>query len=354
MNYSSVPKNYAIFLTNTSYGGVYTFQTINQYNSPIPNAQIAIVKSGVTIFNGTTDVNGYVYVALNQLATYSITAGATGYDSISFVYTAGPTTTVSITLLYSGQNATSDPSFQGVYGGVGAYIIPVNGYSTNDSTTVSFYSSSSEGRIVSTNYQMWRTPASPSAPKTLVLNTTSYSPYGINLVNQFINISTGAAHYDLYLVVVADRSGINNSVGSNISNSSDLVTLYAYSGIDLTTPSGPLYNVQRLFNQCSQTTAATCQAAGCTWDPNASTCSGKAPVGGWGWFLVATVCAMIAGGYISRHSVDGAGVIAVLVFGGFALINNAVITAGGMQIDMMMTTGAMMIAVIALIMMRYI
>ena len=63
---------------------------------------------------------------------------------------------------------------------------------------------------------------------------------------------------------------------------------------------------------------------------------------------------MLAGGYVSRYSVDGAGLIAAIVFAGFAIFNNASITAGGMVIDMFMTAGAIFVAVLAVIALRYI
>jgi hypothetical protein len=83
--------------------------------------------------------------------------------------------------------------------------------------------------------------------------------------------------------------------------------------------------------------------------------SGGGAFGGWAWLFVATVCTILAVGYVSRYSTDGAGIIGWMFFTGFALMNDATVLIPGFGlISMIQISILSIIMVLAVMGWRYV
>jgi len=131
-NYSNATVNYTIYLINTTFGGYYSFRTINPYNAPITNASVVIASVGnsTVVFNGTTDITGNVYTPLTQLKIYTVSASADGYIPRSFLFTAGAVTATDI-LLNTNTTNTVIPNFDSVWNDVSYSVLPSYHFLTN-------------------------------------------------------------------------------------------------------------------------------------------------------------------------------------------------------------------------------
>jgi hypothetical protein len=76
---------------------------------------------------------------------------------------------------------------------------------------------------------------------------------------------------------------------------------------------------------------------------------GTGAFGGWGWMFVATVITMLVVGYISRYTIDGAGLVGAAVFSFFAMLNNTILVIPGFgELSMISAAVATWIMVIAI------
>lgn len=76
------------------------------------------------------------------------------------------------------------------------------------------------------------------------------------------------------------------------------------------------------------------------------------PIGPWGFYAIALVCAMLAGGYVSRYTIDGAGLVVVATLWFFTFFNPDVCLntiVGGICITPMLITSFTTVIVVAVL-----
>lgn len=139
-NYSSDVTQRTIYLTSSSSGSVYTFQTLNQFGGPVSGATVKIMQGSTTIFIGITDETGSALAPLTELNIYQVIASATGYSNSSFNFIAGATTTIPITLVSTSASNITAPNYQEVFNEVQFTIAPTTRFfssPTNITYTIS-------------------------------------------------------------------------------------------------------------------------------------------------------------------------------------------------------------------------
>jgi hypothetical protein len=253
-NYSAGSMNKTILLINTSFGGYYTFIVSNQYNSPISGATVSITQ-GVTTTSYTTDITGSIYATLVQLNTYTINASASGYNSLSFPFVAGPTTTIPITLTSNGSNIIL-PNFSQVFTQDQYSLTPINTYIANNTTII--YTVFSNGTLTGFGMDI-----------VYINNGTQTTVFS----DQSTNASGGA--FGLYV----DQPGLYTVniwfKDMNYANYTPVPTVYVLGG------SGGLVAAKNTF-------------------------SGNNVISGWAYYFILLVLAMLVGGFVSRYSMEGA------------------------------------------------
>lgn len=290
MNYSAFSLNKIIFLINSSSGAFYTFQVINQYNSPV-NGAIVKITLGTTTTTLTTDITGSVYVALIQLSTYQVNVSATSYQNLSFQFVAGTSTTIQVKL--SNINPNPPPSnFTDVFQDV-QYMLMPDSTSVDNTTPIVYSTSSPTGNLLAWGMYIYKNFQGTS---TLVYNTTSAVATGGSLSYQ----PTSEGLYNTFIWFSA----------SGYANFTPFPTTFSYG------------------NSTSPTQLAT-QAL-----------QGGGIISGWAYYFVALVMAMLVAVALSRYTIDGAamGGLAVLVVATMLNPNAAIMTYGTFVITPILLT----------------
>jgi hypothetical protein len=75
--------------------------------------------------------------------------------------------------------------------------------------------------------------------------------------------------------------------------------------------------------------------------------------GGWAWIFIVTILTMLIVGYVSRFTLDGAGLIGSLFFIGMAIINPVELFIAGHMIPMWMIGLLSLIVTLSLVAWRY-
>lgn len=127
-NYSSNITFYDVYLTNSSKGSIYTFQTQNQYGSAVAGAEVKILQGAIELYKGLTDETGSMLASLVELGIYQISATKDGHVPASFNFIAGAVTLIPISLPTTTSSNITLPDFEEVFKHVQYTLTPTQSY----------------------------------------------------------------------------------------------------------------------------------------------------------------------------------------------------------------------------------
>ena len=266
-NYSNATTNHTIYLINTTFGGYYSFRTINPYNAPISNATVVIASVGnsTVVFNGTTDVTGNVYTPLTQLQIYTVSASADGYNSVSFLFTAGASTATDIPMQANTTPINLTNPNQ-VLDMVHYNVLPVNHFFTTP-TNLTY-------TVLSVNNSLIWWGMTVTYNGTLVSNQTSFVAAGGNMT--YLANQTGVYNVNIWF----------QQQGFGIFSPTSFTYIYSNN-----TGLGAIQPILETGNVIS----------------------------GAGYYIVAIICALLAAAFVSQYTLSGASLIGMIVLYGFTL-----------------------------------
>jgi len=267
-----------LYSLNLSLGAYYTFQIINQYGLPIPNATISTYrfsssKNGfVVVEQALTDFSGYGVLFLEPYTLYSMAVISGGYLSANFDYTPTGITSLQIRLNSNGSSAIPLPTFENIWSDVSYQLLPTSTFNTTP-FNISFAVYSNASLL-----QYW--------------GMSIIKDYNGTQTNVFSsNLTSAAGGSMLYLVNETGKYQVQFFFKEqNQSVFAPIPTLYYY---------GNSTSLLQATNRLG---------------------SGQA-ISGWGYYFVLLVLAMIGGGFAARYSFEGAGVIVLIILWGGSLLN---------------------------------
>lgn len=278
-NYSSDVTQRTIYLTNSSSGSVYTFQTLNQFGGPVSGATVKIMQGSTTIFIGITDETGSALAPLTELNIYQVIASATGYSNSSFNFIAGATTTIPITLVSTSASNITAPNYQEVFNEVQFTIAPTTRFFSSP-TTITYTISSPNSTLGSWGFFI-------TSNGTVVNTQTSTTTTG------------GSLYYTV------------NQTGTYILN-----IWFKADGFANYTP--PSY-----FFTYGNTSGVS------TASENLQTGS---IISGFGFYLLAVIFAMMGALWISQYSPEGAAIVGLLILCAFTFMwSDAIVLQTGVD-----------------------
>lgn len=265
-------------LDNTT-GAYYTFHIEDTYGQPIQNLTVTaqrfsnLGQSYVTIEQGVSDYTGSVTLFLELFALYQITVDANGYVPITFEFVPSGTYTVDILLNTANGTVIDLPNYNQVFNDVSFTIAPNNGSFYNPNENLTYH-------IVSAN------------------STLQY--YGMNVTKR--------------------SGGVTTTVYSTNTTTSPAGGIMEYE----TTGSG-VYTVTTWFK--SQNYSEYRPAPRMFYVGNSTgllevkeDLAGGNVISGWFFYLIAVTVAMLVAGFISKYTIEGAGIVGLIVLWGFTLI----------------------------------
>jgi len=267
------------FSLNLTAGNYYTFTVKDQYSQPIQNVTITaqrfdnLFQSYVTIEQGLTDVTGTATLYLQPYILYQITINANGYVANTFQFIPSTSTSITIQLGTTNNIVYSLPNYETVFNDVSYSIQPSNKSYYSSNQNVSYHVSSANGTL---QYYGWTVTKTYHGIKTTVASQNiSGQPAG-----GILNITTnGTGMYQVKTWFKASNYSIYepNTFTLSIGNASGLASAR-----------------EELIN--------------------------SAPISGWSYYLIAVVVTMLVAGFVAIYTVDGAGLVALLVLWGFTLL----------------------------------
>jgi hypothetical protein len=278
-NYSANVTERIIYMTNSTSGSVYTFQTLNQFGGPISGATVTVMQGSTTIFSGITDETGSVLAPLTELNIYQVIASATGYSNSSFNFVAGATTTIPITLVSTSASNITAPNYQEVFNEVQFTIAPTTRFFSSP-TNITY-------TISSPNSTLWSWGFFITSNGTVVNTQTSTTTTG------------GSLYYTV------------NQTGTYILN-----IWFKADGFANYTP--PSY-----FFTYGNTSGVS------TASENLQTGS---IISGFGFYLLAVIFAMMGALWVSQYSPEGAAIVGLLILCAFTFMwSDAIVLQTGVD-----------------------
>jgi hypothetical protein len=271
-------------------GVYYTFQALDQYNIPVQGAILSayrfsnVMQSFAVIEQGISDFNGNAIFYLEPYQFYRFIVSANGYVVLTFDITPGTTTTLPFKLSQSGGTVLSIPNYEHVFSDVSYSVQPKESYH-NASFNIT-YTVNSAG-----SYLQY---------------------YGMNITRTFN--------------------------GSTFTVFSQNITAQPTGGILTYLATGNGTYLVHIWFKHQNYTAYTPPQYLYTLEPKQglSYVKERLPglISGFGYFFIATFVALLVAGYISRYTIDGAGMAGVLVLWFFAAMNPTAVIFGGISVIM--------------------
>jgi hypothetical protein len=290
-------------------GVYYTFQALDQYSIPVANASMTayrfsiVNQAFVPIEQGITDFNGNAIFYLEPYQFYKFIVQANGFVVLTFDLTPGSDTVLEFKLQNTGGTILVIPSFDRVFNDVSYYLSPSQTF--QNSTFNLTYTISSAN------------------------STLEY--YGMNITYEF-----NGTHQHVF-------NGTGTSAGGSV--------------LVYTATNNGTYRVDTWFKAQGYALYRTPQVS---YFLSAKQGLGyvkeRLPgmMGGWAYFLIATCVALLVAGYISRYTIDGAGIMGLMVLWFFTAMNPGAVIVGAASctlgtlgcITIVMATGLTSIIVI--------
>ena len=270
-------------------GVYYTFQALDQYSIPIQGATLSAYRFSVAnqafviIEQGISDFNGNAIFYLEPFQFYKFVVSANGFVVLSFDLTPGSTTTLPFKLSTSGGTILVIPTFERVFNDVSYSLLPLTSYQ-NATFNITYTITSASAGLQYYGMQVQRN-----------FNGTTTTVFNTN--------TTGASGGILQYTATLNGTYLVN-------------TWFKHQNYTEYTPPQTSY-----FLSAKQ---------------GLSYVKDRLPgiFGGWAYFLIATVVSLIVAGFISRFTIDGAGVVGLLVLWFFTVMNPTAVIFGGITIVM--------------------
>jgi len=343
---TSINQTDTFSLNDTSPNAYYTFLVQDCFAQPVSNALVTARRflndrqNWTIIEQAYSSVGGDAVLFLEPITTYQMTVLAPDGITNNFVFIPSTTASTTIPMACASQTINVTPTVEHVYQNLSYRIMAktVNGtIITNGMTNQSFnisFNTSSPGYIYWTNMQIWKTDG--SGERVNIYNETVNTSTG-TYRTFFFNSTSGAAYYDMYMEINTLKS-ITNTSNLSTANESQRVTITARAYVQLVPYNAVIKDLRININ------SAFC---GANYD-------GKSACGGaWAWIFISTVITMLVVGYVSRFTLDGAGIIGAGMFMLLALVNPVILGVAGILIPMWAIGGIVIIVTLMLIIWRY-
>ena len=264
-------------------GVYYTFQALDQYSIPISNATITAYRFSVAnqqfvaIEQGITDFNGNAVFYLEPYQFYKFVVSANGYVVLTFDLTPGADTVLEFKLTQAGGTVLAIPTFNRVFNDVSYTLSPASTFQ-NDTFNITYSISSANATL---EYYCMNITREYNGTSAVVYNATGTTAGGGIL--QYTATQNGT-----YRVSTCFKA--------------QNYTLYEPPKVNyfLSVKQGLSYVKDRLPGM----------------------------MGGWAYFLIATVISLLVAGYISRYTIDGAGIMGLMVLWFFTVMNPGAVIMG--------------------------
>ena len=334
---------------NSSVGVGYSFQITDCHGIMLNGAEltarryIQALNGSDTVEQTLSQIDGTAWLFLQPNTPYNLTVVSAGRTTFSTIISLSVNGTIPLAMGCSGTDVTTPPVYEAIFTDDLTYCIaPAMSFVTNTSIKANLTAFSKMGRIVSVHWVITKIPtgtANTTYTNSIVFDETrrynetyNGTPGRFGFNTSYIIPGNLPAIYSIVGTITYINSPINNINGTyNLSSSLFQVTVQTRSSIQIMDFDSALEKVRK------------------------SLANGGGAFGGWAWLFVATVCTILAVGYVSRYSTDGAGIIGWIFFTGFALINDAtVIMPGFGMISMIQISILTIIMVLATLAWRYV
>jgi len=277
-NLSSPTSNYNVSLYNVGNGTYYTFIVKDPFNQPIPTATVQSTRNSLVTEILLTNPDGSAALLMQPFFPYTIDITKTGYVPYSFNFTPSTISTINIILEPINVTAVTIYTLQNLLQDVNFTVLPS---ATYFNTTFNIIYSIQSLSSALTWYAMNIT----------YMNSSNYSQ---NLTQVFFgNASVAAGGFLNYTVPGTAFGTYYVDASFRQANYSDV------------------YTIQRTYKLTNSTGAQ--QAAN---DFNAGNL-----LGGWTFYFIGVFLAMMAVGFISKYSMDGAGLVALIILWAFTFFS---------------------------------
>lgn len=311
---SGLSANFSIdeYTLDSSIGTYYSFTVKDRYGVAIPDVKVSMLrystlKQGfVVIEQCLSDFNGGCTFFLEPYQPYKILIEANGYVTQYVDFVPSSVTAINIALDPSGASF-SLPSYNYMFDDVTSSLTPISTLMTNK-TNITYTVSSNGSNLQWFGMEVYKT-----------VNSTRTQVYNQNTSTQ---PSGGSLLYEV-----------------NSSGRYDVRVYYKHQNYSQFEPFTRSYTFQ-IKSGLVKTREAI---------------EGSANTDGWAIYFVGVVITMLVVGFVSRYTIDGAGVVGLVVLWGFTMLNpSAVIySAGIISITTTIATIVTSIVTIAALYIRY-
>jgi len=264
-------------------GVYYTFQALNQYNIPVQGAIITAyrfapsVAAFVPIEQGISDFNGNAIFYLEPYQFYKFVVEAGGYVVLTFDLTPGADTVLEFKLSQTGGTILNIPTYERIFNDVSYSILPISNYQ-NESFNITY-------TIASANSEL--------------------QYYGMNISREFNGTTT-----QVYNATGTAAGGGVLQYTATLNGTYRVDTWFKHQNYTLYQPPQVSYflSVKQGLGKVKDLLPGL--------------------MGGWAYFMVAVAVSLIVAGYISRFTIDGAGVMGLMVLWFFTAMNPGAVIMG--------------------------
>jgi hypothetical protein len=270
-----------LYSLHTSLGQYYTFTVQDNFGQALSNVTISAYRfsnqkqAWVVIEQGITDYTGSATLFLEPFVLYKLILEKDGYVTIDTDFVPATITSIEVTLNNAGGAILTLPTYSYMWDDVSFTLTPDYSFSTN-ATNTTYTVSSGDSMLQYWGMQVTRYV---NGSGTIVYSNNLTTPTGGTMSYEMNQ--NGTYHIDVWFK------------HQNYSMYSPLTKIFRIG------PESGFTKAMRDFNI-------------------------DQPIGGWTFFLIGVVLAMVAGGFVSRYTVEGAGVVSLLIIWGFALFNPSV------------------------------
>jgi len=263
--------NQTLYLPNYASGGYYTFYVRSPNNLPVENAIVTVSNVNQVLQTMNTNPDGTAVTFLKVSQPYIINVSASGYANKVFNFTPTPSLTTMIVTLES--SYIQPVQLSDVFKDINWTLTPNNQYYFTSKFNITLKISS---------------------------NGSNLSYWGMKINKYFNNTDT----------VVFNQNKTTASGGTlqyNISNNSigkyTVTVWFKHNNFTEIQPAPVSYFY---VNQTGVSQASA---------------DIKDQMGGWSYFFIAVIVAMLVAAFVSQYSLEGGGVVALLILWGFAFFN---------------------------------
>lgn len=282
---SGLTGNFTInaYSLNNGLGAYYTITVVDEFGQPVAGAKVSAYRFSplnsafVVIEQAITDSTGSGVLYLQPFTLYRLTIEQAGYVTLNFDFTPTAVTTVNIRLS-SASSPLTLPDFYYLWDDISYSLTPSTSFSTN-ATNITYQVSSNSSGLEYYGLEVIRTFPNGTT-STVYSNNVSGQPSGGILTYPIT--TQGSYQINPYFKL------------QNFSEYDPFTKIFKYQNVTM-----GFVQARELFNQTQ-------------------------PITGWVFYLIAVVCAMLAVGFASKYTGDGAGLVGLAVLWGFSLFNPAV------------------------------